>query len=287
MTVIAMTREMGSRGKDVALGLAHRLGLEIIHHEIVEHDLAKRLNLPESSVHHFLEGEASLLERWRIDRSRLSLYTKEEILELACRGNVLIRGWGAAQLLHAFGNVLCVRICAPMRCREDVLLARVPSLKDRKQARVEIERNDAAHGMVIKRFFQTDWRDPEHYDLVLNTERLSIDACVHQVSQLATLSSFKQTEASRRDLTDKLIEFRVRGRLGSLGSSPGLRISVDNGTVSLGGAVHDGQIAHMIEHVVSQTDGVINVDNQMRITPLPRLNRHELMSDPFYQKHLF
>ena len=37
MTVIAMTREMGSRGKDVALGLASRFGLEIIHHELIEH----------------------------------------------------------------------------------------------------------------------------------------------------------------------------------------------------------------------------------------------------------
>jgi hypothetical protein len=38
MTVIAMTREMGSRGRDVALGLADRLELDIIHHELVEHD---------------------------------------------------------------------------------------------------------------------------------------------------------------------------------------------------------------------------------------------------------
>ena len=282
MTVIAMTREMGSRGKDVALGLATRLGLEIIHHELVEHHLAERLNLPESSVHHFLEGEASLLERWKIDRSRLSLYTKEEILELACRGNVLIRGWGAAQLLHNLGNVLCIRICAPMRAREDVLLARISSIKDRKHARVEIERNDAAHGIVIKRFFQTDWRDPEHYDLILNTDRLSIDICVDQISQLARLPNFGQTEASRRELADKLIEFRIRGQLGRLGNSPGLRISVDAGTASIEGAVYDGQVGHMIERTVSQTEGVINVDNRMHVIPAPSVS---LMPDPFHKKH--
>ena len=284
MTVIAMTREMGSRGKDVSLGLASRFGLEIIHHELIEQGLAERLNLPESSVHHFLEGEASLLERWRIDRSRLSLYTKEEILELACRGNVLIRGWGSAQLLRGIGNVLCIRICAPMRCREDVLLARVPSLKDRKSARAEIERNDAAHRNVIERLFQANWRDPEHYDLVLNTERLSIDACVDQVSHLARLSDFQQTESSRRQLSDKLIEFRIRGRLSSLSNSPGLRISVGAGTVSLDGTVYDGELAHMIERTVRQTDGVIDVDNRMRIMASPNINSSALASDPIYKK---
>ena len=72
MAVIAMTREMGSLGKDVAQGLAEQLGLEVIHHELVERDLAERLEVGESDVHRFLEGGASLFERWKIDKKRLS-----------------------------------------------------------------------------------------------------------------------------------------------------------------------------------------------------------------------
>ena len=113
MAVIAMTREMATLGKDVAAGLAERLGLDIVHHELVEHDIAERSGMRESEVHRFLEGEASLLERWKIDRKRLSRYTAQEILELAVKGNVLIRGWGAEYLLRAVPHVICVRICAP------------------------------------------------------------------------------------------------------------------------------------------------------------------------------
>jgi len=287
MTVIAMTREMGSRGREVAVGLADRLGLEIIHHELVEHDLAARLNLSESAVHHFLEGEVSLFERWKIDRSRLSLYTKEEILELACRGNVLIRGWGAAQLLRSVGNVLCLRVCAPMHCREDEILARV-TLKDRNEARSEIERNDAAHAKVIQRNFKADWRDPEHYDIVLNTERVPIEACVDQVARLAVHPGFQQTERSRQALTDKLIEFRIRGRLAGLsdnqGLAPGLRISVDGGKVSLDGTAADNEIAHMIERTARQTDGVIEVDNKMRIASLTGISPATFVADMPYGK---
>jgi len=101
MAVIAMTREMATLGKDVASGLAERLGLTVVHHELVRQGIAERAGMRESEVHRFLEGETSLLDRWKIDRKRLSRYTAQEILALAVKGNVLIRGWGATYLLRA------------------------------------------------------------------------------------------------------------------------------------------------------------------------------------------
>ena len=82
MTVITMTREMGSLGRDVALGLADRLGLDLVQHELVEH-IAEKMHMQESSVNRFLEGKASLLERWGINENDMSLYTAEELLQVA------------------------------------------------------------------------------------------------------------------------------------------------------------------------------------------------------------
>src|SRR5262245_52157651 len=100
MTVIAMTREIGSFGMDVAAGVAARLGLEIIQSNIVVTTIAERLGVDESAVLHYVNGSASLLERWQIDRRRLFHYAAEEILRLAQQGNVLIKGWGVATLLR-------------------------------------------------------------------------------------------------------------------------------------------------------------------------------------------
>ena len=121
MAVIAMTREMGSLGKDVAAGLAEQMGLTVVHHELVEHHLAEKLGVQESTVHRYLEGEASLLERWKIDKQKLSRFTAEEILELAQKGNVIIRGWGATGVLRHIPHVLRVRVCADMGFRERVM----------------------------------------------------------------------------------------------------------------------------------------------------------------------
>src|SRR5262249_44323144 len=152
MAVIAMTREMATLGKDVAAGLAARLDLIVVHHELVEQGIAERAGMPESAVHRFLEGEATLLERWKVDRRRMSRYTAQEILQLAFKGNVLIRGWGAAYLLRLIPHVICVRICAPMAFREQVLMQRL-GLTDRAVARAEIEGNDRAHNGTMQKLF--------------------------------------------------------------------------------------------------------------------------------------
>lgn len=150
MTVIAMTREMGTRGKDVAAGLADTLGIEVVHHELVERHLAERLHTNESAVHRFLEGKTSLWERWKVDTKRLSRFTAEEV------------------------------------------------------------RNDDAHARTIQRQFGKDWRDPSSYDLILNSGRMPIDACVRQIRLLADNPAYEETDQSRAKLQDKLIEARVR-----------------------------------------------------------------------------
>ena len=93
MPVIAMTREMGSLGKDVAEGLAKELGLKFIYHEIVD-SLAEKMHMPQSAVLRFLQGKTNLLERLRVDMNELSRYTAEEVFDLAIEGNLMIRGWG-------------------------------------------------------------------------------------------------------------------------------------------------------------------------------------------------
>ena len=259
MAVIAMTREMATRGSEVAAGLAQRLGLAIVHHEIVEHDIAGRAGLPESEVHRYLEGEASLMERWKLDRKRMSRYTAQEILELAANGNVLIRGWGATYLLRTVPHVLCVRICAPMPFREKVLMERL-GIQDAAAARREIERNDVAHNGTMQRLFGIDWADPSLYAIVLNTERVPVSTCVDEIARLSDCAEFQETANSRGALMDELILARVRlaldRRFGSKSLQYGFKADVHDGKVVLTGATTD---EHLIVEAVRLLQGVQGV----------------------------
>lgn len=266
MAVIAMAREMGTRGSEVALGVAERLGLEIIHHELVEHDIATWTGMPESQVHRLLEGEASMWERWKLDEKRMSRYTALEILELAAKGNVLIRGWGATYLLKSIPHAVCVRICAPMAYREGVLKDRI-GLKDEATARREIERNDAAHTGTMQRLFGIDWRDEQLYALMLNSARVPIEDCVEHIVSMAQSPAFQETPASRKLLMDQLILARVRSTLerefGSTTNRYGFDVEVSDGKVTLHGATPDADVIAETIRLLQDVEGVTGVESKV------------------------
>ena len=265
MAVIAMTRELGTLGKDVVAELAERLGLDVIHHELVEHDIAKSSGLPESEVHRFLEGEASLFERWRMDRRRMRCCTAQEIFELAAKGNVLIRGWGSVYLLRSVRHVLSVRVCAPMEFREAVLMQRL-GLKDRAAARREIERDDAAHNGAMQSMFGIDWTDPAHYTIVLNTARVPVRECVDCIVHLVQSPAFAETKESKAELMNLLISARVRSALERhFGSNAGglIKSEVKAGQVMLTGQMVDAHYIAEAVRLVRSVEGVTGVESHI------------------------
>jgi len=273
MPVIAMTREMGSGSREVAQRVAGQMGLTMILHELVEHVVAEHMHVPDSAVHHLLEGRATLRERWQIGSKRLARYTTEEILEIAKQGNVLIRGWGACVILREVPHVARIRICTPMEVREQAVMER-SGLTDRSAARLEIERNDAAHKRSLHAVYGVDREDPLLYDLVLNTDRNSIETCVKLVCDLVESPEFRETEASRAILNDKALEAHVRVKLRerfTVGMGvTGVEATVNGGKIVLTGtAIHSTLVADASK-LVSEIAGVKEVVNHMVVVHGPR-----------------
>jgi osmotically-inducible protein OsmY len=99
MTVIAVTREIGSIGTEVAAGIAEKLGLENVCSEIVADKVARRLGVTEELVRRQVDGSASLLDRWQVNRRRLSRYTKawSEVAD----GKITLAGTSTSGCLRA------------------------------------------------------------------------------------------------------------------------------------------------------------------------------------------
>jgi cytidylate kinase len=270
MTVIAMTREIGSFGLDVAAGLAARLGLKIIQSDIVANSIAKRLGVDESAVLRYVNGSASLLERWQIDRRKLFHYTAEETLRLAQQGNVLIKGWGVATLLRDLPGVVSVRVCAPMDFRVRILMDRLGT-KDANAVREQIQRYDAAHARTMRAYFNVEREDARLYHVVLNTERLSIEACVKTVAELVESTRFQDNAAIQATLANKLVEAEISSALAeriSLIAAPlGVSVSVANGTVTLAGTTSSGSVRKRAENIAHDFAGVFQIDNRIVSVP--------------------
>src|SRR5215471_18489638 len=270
MTVIAMTREIGSLGTEVAARVAKRLGLEIVRSEVAANNVARRLGVAESAVSRYLDGSASLLERWQIDRRRLFHYASEEILSLAQRGNVLIKGWGAATMLRDVPQVINVRVCAPMEFRVRVMMER-QGRDDAPTVKEEIERFDAARARTLRAYFNVEQEDARLYHIVLNTERLSVDACVAAVCKLAESPQFRDTFESRSALANKLLEAKISSALVdhiSVAMAPlGLSVSIANGKITLTGTTSSGSLRKRAEEIAHASAGMLQIDNRILSVP--------------------
>ena len=265
MPLVVMTREMGSLGKDVADGIAARVGKKVVYHEVID-NLANKMRLRKSHVIRFLDGKAGILERLGTDRTSLSIYTADETFTLAESGEVaLIRGWGATHLLRGVPHVIRVRVCAPFELRVRRMMDRL-NTRDRDFVVREMRLAEEAHGAITRRHFEVNWQDAEHYDLVLNTERLDVQECVDEIMQLHAAPAFAETPQSMRILADLALAAHVRAALrqDSRTDSLKIRIVASEGVVTMGGVSETVSELKQAEIVAAQVPGVKKVVNELR-----------------------
>ena len=207
--LVAMTREMGSLGRDVAEGVARRAGGRVMYHEIIEPG-ANKMRLRKSHVARFLDGRAGIWERLCADRTSVSIYTAEETFGIVRDGaNAVIRGWGAAHLLAGVPHVLRVRVCAPKPLRVQRMMERLGT-DNREAVENEIDLSEEAHTAITRRHFGIDWREPENYDLVLSTGRLDVGQCVDEIVRLMECREFRATAESLQVLDDLAQQWSMR-----------------------------------------------------------------------------
>jgi cytidylate kinase len=264
MPVIAMTQEMATLGKDVALGLCEALGLQQVRHEIGD-VVAGRMHVQKSLIRRIREGKASFRERWRTDEKAISIFTTDEVFDLAAKGNVLIRGWGAAYLLQSVPHVACVRVCAPLDVRVKRLMQRLETA-DERLARREIEADDAAHRSRMSAHFGVNWGDPTLYDLTLNTGRITVQTCVDQVIALASSPAFAETPSSRQRILDLALQARARAALREDPRTAAVEVLVEGsaGRLRLCGVVLDEHEKSLARSLVASLPGVKGVDDELR-----------------------
>jgi cytidylate kinase len=265
MPVIALTQEMGSLAKDVSLKLAETLGLAVMRHEVIEH-VADRMQVSTSLIGRLRGGKAGLVERLTTDSRSVALYTAEELFALADRGNVVLRGWGATCLLRPVPHVVCVRITRSLKKRVEWLMGDLET-DDAEFAEAEIRRSDQAHAARMHAQFGVTWGDPVLYDLVLNTDRLSVESCVEQIRLMVSRPEFAETSASRALLANMALEARVRAALKEHEATRDINVTItaNQGEVMLRGIVLNSDERAQAEAVAADVSGVSGVHNQLRL----------------------
>jgi len=154
---------------------------------------------------------------------------------------------------------------------KDVALKLAESLNPFAEA--EVGRSDDAHASRMHDRFGVTWGDPVLYDLVLNTDRVSVESCVEQISRLTSRPEFAETPESLALLANMALEARVQASLKERAETRDINITVvaSYGRATLRGIVLNAEERAQTESVATAVPGVTGVDNQLRVmTPSRR-----------------
>ena len=203
-TVIAISRTMGAEGESVGSAVAERLGFRFVDEDIVAEAAAKQQLEPalvadaerrQPLVQRLLEELGSA--DWSypgLVTSRPDLVTKTEdmrsliceaIHETAEQGNVVIFAHAASIALAGRDGLLRVLLTAS----PDVRARRLANggMSDADAAK-EVKASDRDRADYLKRFYQIEVEQPTHYDLVVNTDRLTPEETANVVAAAASAS---------------------------------------------------------------------------------------------------
>lgn len=257
---------MGSGGRGIAAGVAKALGASQIVYEIIDH-LADRMRVRKSHVVRLLEDGEDLDQALTPDDILPAILSPLEVLELASLPeSVVLRGWGATALLRDVGHVLRVRVTAPHEARVKNLMKRVKN-PDPAKIETEIAYADEAHGAIMRRHFNVDYRDPALYHLVLDTAVTPVDKCVEVIVALARDAKFAETETSRLRLASLMTESHVKAllKLHPPTRNIAIGIAAEGSEVTLSGAVPSSEIRDRCELVAWRVPGMTQVRNELQI----------------------
>jgi cytidylate kinase len=179
LPIITISRQPGSGGRIVAQKLAALLNVEVFHQEVL-HAMAKRAEVSEQMLATMDERGLSILEDWISSLVYDRHMWPDEYLKhlmnvigtIGKHGRAVVVGRGANFILPPEQR-LRVRITAPRRFRIQNVAREFNLAKSEAKRRVIQTESDRK--AFIRKYFNSDIEDPDNYDLVINTETLSLD----------------------------------------------------------------------------------------------------------------
>jgi cytidylate kinase len=199
--VVCIARASGAGGEEIGRVVADRLGFLYVDEEII--DLAaKRAGIDPDQVAHeerrtprfaglldyLADGGGTMLTpppaTAEIPSEAVRTFIRDAIEEIAARGKAVIVAHAASYAIPAERQRLRVSVTGSRETRSRRLGA-AEGLTDMEATKV-IKNSDAARVDYLKRFYGVAVELPIHYDLVINTDVISMKQAAALIAQAAS-----------------------------------------------------------------------------------------------------
>lgn len=186
MTVITISRELGSEGAAIAAQVASRLEYQFVAKQSLEKVLQQYGLVQLDALYKTSPGIWA-----RLDDANLQLIAmlNKILLGIAHRGDTVILGRGGFAALGGYVDVLHVRIRAPFSLRVKRIQER-EQLSDIEVAEKLVAQNDKARHTFIQAFYDVDTELASQFHLVLDTSVVTTAMAVDWITEVAQSMSY-------------------------------------------------------------------------------------------------
>jgi len=271
MSIITISHEMGAGGPEIGQQVAEKLGYRYVDHELIS-DAAHRYGLLEEKLSHLDESKPSLFERFDVETRRYITVIQTALFEFAEQDRLVLMGRGGQWLLRGISHHLRVRVMAPFKLRGHAMDAKLAGpMGENASPRTVMEmirRDDTERTGRMRYLYEVDLADPALYDLVINTEKLTVPSAVVLIAGVAGRPELQTTPAGSQLVADRSLASRVQVALATHPETRKYRITVE---AKAGQVILEGTAA-MDEalDVAREVSGVRGVKaQQVDIPPIP------------------
>jgi len=210
------------------------------------------------------EKAPAFFERFFSEKPKIYLDRLQSIIyEVAKKGNTLFFGRGGQFLLQSFDCAFHILVTGSIEKRIQRLM--VEKQVGREVAEKIINRSDRDKKAFIRFAYDEDWLNPRLYDLLLNTDKLSIDSAVKMIVDAAKSDGIKSCGIDSVQLLGKLsLNRRIESALleAGVGSLHLFAVEAPD-SVRLYGVVNSSEEKKEIENLVKKIKGVKNIKNEL------------------------
>ncbi|MDI7261474.1 MAG: cytidylate kinase family protein [Thermodesulfobacteriota bacterium] len=188
MYFITISEMLGTNGEKIARQVAKELNYTFYGEEEL-FKAADEMGFL-SDIKKLGEKSPVLLERFFSEKPKIYLDRLQSVIyEVAKKGDAIFFGRGSQLLLHSFDCALHVLVTGSMEKRIKRMMEEKGVGRD--VAEKLIHRSDHDKRGFIRFAFDEDWLNPHLYDLILNTDKLSIESAAKMIADGARSDEIK------------------------------------------------------------------------------------------------
>ncbi len=266
MSIVAISETAGSLGREIGRTVAATLGHEFADREIIS-KAAERFGEGVLELAHATEERPTIWERFTETQRRYTAYVEAIVFEMGARDSVVLVGRAAGVILGRIPQVLRVRITAP----EGTRAQRVQQQQGlTPQAALDyVRQKDRERAARVRFLYHVDWDDSLLYDVVLNTERLSVDEGARLVRGAFQEERFETTLAARKTTGDLSLAAQAKAALlaDPMTRRQQIFVSCTDGHIALSGSVRTEEERRAAQKAVASIPGVTGVLNDIVAFP--------------------